>query len=288
MGSFELALATVREKAKEEKVPFSHLVSAFFLEEILRLIGESAECKKWVLRNKNALSMEAYREKVRHVLAFYYDGSTALKDMKSHLHLLLENNPGTEVRFSVEVTEQGGELLVRGNGRHEKLEVPFEIMISPLPEGLRTETGDFKLIFYPGKRLSLRLYSTEEILKEALFSIVEKLELIGDLSAYELVYDLLGRETVNARHLYIRFLEELTAHGIHPEEGRMKMLEGYKTYPYMKKRWKQYLRGKRKEEPLWEDVLDRTLAFLSPIWDAFVKDTVFFGDWMPDLGRFLI
>jgi len=33
--------------------------------------------------------------------------------------------------------------------------------------------------------------------------------------------------------------------------------------------------------------LRQILSFVNPIWDAVCRDEIFFGDWMPDLSRYL-
>ena len=55
----------------------------------------------------------------------------------------------------------------------------------------------------------------------------------------------------------------------------------------MKKKWKVFLRSIKEKEPQWEMVIERFLCFFEPIWQAVIEDFVFFGDWMPELNRFL-
>ena len=61
----------------------------------------------------------------------------------------------------------------------------------------------------------------------------------------------------------------------------------YREYPYMKKRWEKHLRKQKKTTPQWEEIMDILEVFLTDIWNSICRDEVFFGDWMPDLGRFL-
>ena len=71
------------------------------------------------------------------------------------------------------------------------------------------------------------------------------------------------------------------------QEKRIEMLESYDTYTYMKKRWEKYVRKQGMENVSWETVLHRIVLFLRPVWNAMCRDEVFFGDWMPDLERYL-
>ena len=64
-------------------------------------------------------------------------------------------------------------------------------------------------------------------------------------------------------------------------------LSGYGTYTYMEEKWKSLLRKVKKKEPAWQEVHGLICRFLEPIWEKLMEDQIFFGDWMPQLGRFL-
>ena len=68
---------------------------------------------------------------------------------------------------------------------------------------------------------------------------------------------------------------------------RMEQITSYKEYGYMKKKWMQYCRTRNGEVVSWEQLMDRLLIFLTPLWKALCEDEIFFDDWMPELGRFL-
>ena len=288
MTETELLFSYVKEKAKTEGIPFSHMISAFLMEEALRILAESGDAGMWILCNQAELSASSYRESLRHTLSFYYEGTLEQKELVSMLHRLLENDHSTDIRFSFSSVLKEDQITVFVKGRYEKLEIPFEIRVRPAPEGLKSEMRELRLLCFPDKRISMRMFSAEELLAEALILIVERLELLGDLAYYERAFELLCRENINARHLFLRMEEALKERHIQAEERRMKTLKGYRDYPYMKKRWRAYLRGKHKSEPSWEEVHERIMAFLEPLWEALTEDRVFFGDWMPDLGRYLL
>ena len=39
--------------------------------------------------------------------------------------------------------------------------------------------------------------------------------------------------------------------------------------------------------PEWKDLSKKVFRFFLPIWNASARDEIFFGDWMPELGRYL-
>ena len=64
----------------------------------------------------------------------------------------------------------------------------------------------------------------------------------------------------------------------------------YRDYPYMKKRWEKFCRHSAiagTETLKWEKEMECFHHFLGDMWEAVCRDEVFFGDWMPELARFL-
>lgn len=120
-----------------------------------------------------------------------------------------------------------------------------------------------------------------------LFAIMDKLELIGSMGSYYDAYRLLRTQPLSGRYV----LEELTvltaASPKMRKEQRLKQLDGYRAYTYMRKRWEKYLRNHGQAEVPWEDAIDLILVFVSPIWESLCRNEIFFDDWMPELGRFL-
>ncbi len=285
----ELALSTVREKSTELKIPFSNLASAFMLEEALSVIADSFYSDHFILRNAEDLTLSVYRRKVVHELSFYYNGSFALRDLATILTrtLIREKKSGINWEMGLRQTPEGTVRLLM-NGDLSNMKVPFEIVLSPAPKECPEKMREFRFFFYPDRRFPYRAYPKEQILLEALLEIFRKMELIMDLSCYDTAYAILSAETVDGRHVREHLGKELFLSHLTADKKRLNMLLNYRDYSYMKKKWKVYLRGAKKEGPAWEAVMDLLGAFLTPIWDSIAGDTVFFGDWMPDLGRFLL
>ena len=118
-------------------------------------------------------------------------------------------------------------------------------------------------------------------------SDVVRNRLIGSMGSYYDAYRLLRTQPLSGRYV----LEELTvltaASPKMRKEQRLKQLDGYRAYTYMRKRWEKYLRNHGLAEVPWEDAIDLILVFVSPIWESLCRNEIFFDDWMPELGRFL-
>ena len=101
------------------------------------------------------------------------------------------------------------------------------------------------------------------------------------------MYGLLGCAGVDARKVKEQIEASCAAAKLEKEWKRMEMIAEYGRYAYMKKRWNVFLRSVGKKEPFWEAVIERFLGFYEPIWQSILENAVFFGDWMPEINRFL-
>jgi hypothetical protein len=71
--------------------------------------------------------------------------------------------------------------------------------------------------------------------------------------------------------------------------GRRACFDTFSADRKMKKRWEQY--KKRNELSIgWEDLLNGLKVFFDPIFEVISSEEEgksFFGDWIPELGRYL-
>jgi hypothetical protein len=135
----------------------------------------------------------------------------------------------------------------------------------------------------------------EELLAEQLYIILKDMELISELRPYERAYEILVVEPVNGRRTAELVAQYAKKSGIPLDTSRADEIADYIDYPYMRKRWEKYIRaagrtgtgnGSRKSAE-WSEVAKYVGAFLVPVWQSVCKGELFFGDWMPGIGRFL-
>lgn len=134
----------------------------------------------------------------------------------------------------------------------------------------------------------------KETLECYLAEILHYLELIPSMGAYEKAYELLLRESYDGRRFGASLIKEWEKRGQEMSVTQTDFLREYESSSYMEKRWKQHIKNRKtdvsdklEEVPEWQEVCGRINAFLLPIWECLCKDEIFFGDWMPDLGRYL-
>lgn len=296
--------AQLKTKSEELKIPFPNLLAGYLLEELMYLISESEYSKCLWLKNDRIFGIEQYRKKENSLtLDFAYVTSEKMMkegkmcpgqklSLKLAYVILLqflqkEKTPKVKWKGKAQLRENVAEFDI--TGEFEEMTVPFRVIITEIPEekNCLPEQKQFSPFMAGEEEISYLEYPGELFLAEQLTQVLKQMELIPDMEIYLRIYRILSETPMDGRHVKATLASLCEKEHIPLEEERMKELISYRNYGYMKKRWEKYLRHCGKKEPGWHEVVDKLDKFLSPIWQAVCKDEVFFGDWMPDLERFL-
>ena len=165
--------------------------------------------------------------------------------------------------------------------------MPFELFLEAAPSDFQAKKETFRLFLTPNAFVTYYAYPKEQMLTHAFIDIIWRMELIHDMRSYDTVFGILRTESLDGRHVKEHLESALFSRQLTLDKKRWNMLLNYRNDAYMKKKWKTYLRGEKKDAPTWLEVVDLIESFFGPIWESMSADTVFFGDWMPDLRRFL-
>ena len=272
----------LKEKSIEYQIPFADLLEVFLQETLMFQILETGFAKRLWLKGREDFSIDGYRKEWQKPLHFVYgqdDGKEQqVLDEKWITGFAEEICAKREqhIRWSCSVEKEEQDYLVYITGEWEEMKVPLTIRISPLVyDAAKPDKQELQSVFFEKKCAAYQHFPVETYLAEQLFTILKYLELIPSM------------ETVDGRHIYETLSFFCEKEEVIPQEKRIEMLESYDTYTYMKKRWEKYVRKQGMENVSWETVLHRIVLFLRPVWNAMCRDEVFFGDWMPDLERYL-
>lgn len=189
-------------------------------------------------------------------------------------------------------------LFCRRGSKDNPIKIYFEICKAPYRIPF-----EIHLIAYPGHKIfpqkktaihkrseesfTYNMFPPEEYLALAFYEVIKDLELIVDMSWYKQIYETLCKESADGRKVWESLNRLIKEYPIPSLEKRLDTLAGYRDYGYMRKRWKSQSRRRRESYPRWEDVVSLMVKFLTPIFEGILKDEIFLGDWMPELGRYL-
>lgn len=292
----------LKKKSEELKIPFSEVLGGFVLESFMYLVSESGFAEYLWLKNSSVLGAEQHRRKNILTLEFAYITDEAvvqkglfqpgqklsLKMAYVMLASVLKKEKVPEIKWRGRAEWKNDVVEFDITGEFEEMTVPLHIKIRECgDEEMLPISREHALMMDSKQKIHYLEYPIEDTLTELLFSIVNHMELLAEMKTYEQVYQILKKETVDGRHIKEKLEARCKQEEISLERDRVDTIISYKNYTYMRKRFEKYLRSCKKKEPSWDEVMEKLEAFLPRVWQSICQDTVFFGDWMPELGRFL-
>lgn len=294
--------ADLKAKSEELGIPFSNLLAGYVLEELMYLIADSPFSLFFWVKNGNVLGVEQYRKKNILTMEFSYltdklamkkEGivpgqKLSLKMGYVMLAYILKVEKVPEIKWKGRASFANEVLELEVSGEFEEMVVPIHIRITELTEeGMVPIRRDFPLFMQNNRKIPYLQYPTEITLAEQLFLILKNMELLPEMRPYDMVYQILNVDAVDGRHIREMICEYWKKEQLPLEEERVQTILSYRNYIYMRKRWEKYLRHRKRKEPSWDEVMTQLEGFLPRLWKSICCDEIFFGDWMPGLGRYL-
>ncbi len=288
-------------KSEKDSIPLSDLLYGYAVEDLLTHIENTSFFDYLWLTNEEALGEDAYKKKVKTSLEYIYveskkrifsDRLAAGQAFSPELiDVFLKevfDDFVTDVQWQYIKKDSEHEVQLLLTCTYMEIKVPVSVYIREASLSTQSpKQKETKRMLHDKKTYRYLSYSKEGVLAESLFEIMRKLELISDMEAYDVANEILKTQPVSGRHV----VEDFAIMGEKETKvvtmKRLDQLESYKNYTYMKKKWKQYARNHKENADEWEEVLERLMNFMRPIWKALCENEVFFDDWMPELGRFL-
>ncbi len=276
-----------KELSEKTKIAYTNLLSAYILEEALNRIASSVFSERFLLRDLQNLGLNQYSRRIVHELAFYCDEKLFTTRLSQALaSVFLSNNEGTiswNGKFSNQGKQKRSLLLEATVGQ---VVVPIQIHFLMLKDFPQMEREELHLeTLHPN--MEVRRYPKEIVLADSIIEVVKKLELINDMSYYDKCYQILSTETVDGRRMQECLAKKIKSGKLLLENGSIDRIVAYKNYKFMEKKWKKYKKQQGHLEIQWEELVEVVTCFFNPIWNALLKDEIFFGDWMPELKRFI-
>lgn len=280
-----LNIGLIENRSKELKIPVSNMLYGCCVEELVIFISENYKKNLWVMNDK-VLGLAAYKKGNNNPLYLAYmseeyDAQTFIKKFAMSVVSAFHH-----MRIKVKTSFSGNEKIVFIM-EIEKMTVPISVVIKDV-SGINTfpKEKTLMLSLQNAKTVKYMVYPIEQSVSDMLFEIFDKLELLNDMDMYLNLYDLIKSEAIEGRKVK-ESLAERSMDKAGFDMSRLEILKSYNDYTYMKKKWKVVKRRNDRENLSWEEVHENVIKFAEPIYLALINNEVFFGDWMPDLERYL-
>ena len=294
--------AALEEKSEELEIPFSNLLAGYVLESLMYLITESEFWKYLWLKTGSLLGVDKYNRDSIPTLEFAYvadeDAESekktgpgkklSLKTGYMILASVLKEEKVPEIQWRGRVSFGEGVAVLDVEGVFEDMAIPVHIELMEIASNTAIPLEkELPLMMEHNKTITVMEYPSNSILAEQLLEILKDVELTSLMQAYDTAYQILDRQPVHGRHIQSLLAEVCDEEGFPLDPDRVNEIVLCRDQAYIKKRWGKYLRHQKRKEPSWEMVMEKISAFLPAVWNAVCQDILFFGDWMPELGRFL-
>ena len=286
----------LREIAREYQVPFERVLLEYIREEVLSVLFERGFGDCLWLRRPRTIGTNSFTGFEDRRLSFLYReserilprdgfvpgcayGEDFLNQLVSHV---LFNMKNIRIRsFKVQ-----GHILDL-DLEWERMYVPMELEILPHHrEGITPTQSKVELPILHKSYMACS-YPTEYEVADHMGEILSHLELLGEMEHYLYTYEIFTKEAVEGTRLQSAVTSVLEKKGIRFTDENMQIVLHYRDYSYMKKKWKILLRRQHLLSPDWEKVIDKLSQALLPVWETSKRGEIFFGDWMPEIGRYL-
>ncbi len=278
---------------QQEEISSIYQVVILGAEEILSKTGNQSWSQNMLLKSDDFLQNKKYQKVLLDSLQFFTP--------EEEIDNIISNLENLFAPLAESADAESGEMQVlfcRRGSKDNPIKIYFEICKAPYRIPF-----EIHLIAYPGHKIfpqkktaihkrseesfTYNMFPPEEYLALAFYEVIKDLELIVDMSWYKQIYETLCKESADGRKVWESLNRLIKEYPIPSLEKRLDTLAGYKDYGYMRKRWKSQSRRRRESYPRWEDVVSLMVKFLTPIFEGILKDEIFLGDWMPELGRYL-
>ena len=170
----------------------------------------------------------------------------------------------------------------------DKLDLPIWVYVeaSPAKRGA-TKTTSLPLCYKNDQYIEIPCFYPEAELAESFVECWERMELLKEMSRLEHIY-LMGKTfSLDGRRLseYLEYYFQEKGKTFSKERCAQVFACGKNAY--LKKRWKAYLSKEKRTSPSWEETMGFIQSLYEPVILVLCENEIFFGDWMPVVGRYL-
>lgn len=168
----------------------------------------------------------------------------------------------------------------------EAMHTPLVLYFVENDEDLAPE----KIVFTPrfgGKTVDVLTYPFENICAADCAILLGRLSFVNDLEPFAELYGIISQNACDGTSFQVRLRSACLKNNISFTSSRLEKFRGLRDNAAFAKKWDKRRKKAPDADIPWGTVIDTLFAFVEPVWKACMEGTVFFGDWMPELGRYL-
>lgn len=273
----ELLLRLIQEKSKKTKIPYQNLLVGSSKEWILERLFSESKIDSLYLKRSSQIGLLSYSTGCHKAL--YFSATKPLSQILQELQDIFD---------SLEVIKNENELEIIVQVPFDKLNLGITMHISSCEvKKAQTYTLFCHLIYENEKIIEIPCFYPEAELAEYFCVMYNQMELFLDVEVLEIIYVYATTKKLNGKYLSIYLEEELNKQEKSFTEEKKKQFFEALQVKALQKRYKGYLRSQKRVSPSFEEIECIMKKLFEPVLDSMAKQEIFFGDWIPELERYL-
>lgn len=179
-------------------------------------------------------------------------------------------------------------IQVQVIGQIQRIKIPFIIKFYIMEDNvLRPKDITYKSQIHEFEEHVVLTNRLEVIVAQCLIGILKRKELTDSLQEIYIIYQIGSNFSVNGRRItdQLRISKEKNESWFQQSDfAQIVQVEPDRQH---KIKWKQFCNVAGQKETDFKEITNLVYSFLEPTWKALFSEVEFFGDWMPELKRYL-
>jgi len=285
MEKQQVLMKSMYAKSKSLSIPYENLLAGCAQELVIEQLFLDKEKVNFALANDSYLGMSYYQKGLAKKISLRYFEKE--ESSNSIMDVLGATFHETKIELiSEQLIDKNGELRVVVKVPIERLIIEIELELKPALLGKSYGSREsIQSILGNNRKLAYFRYAREGEIAEKIDQCLYYMELIPDMESYSELFYLLEKDVLQGRKVR-DCLHKINTKGIYDRERRQEYLS-YSNNKELEERWMSYSKRMKMTELTWKAVIEKCNRFIQPIVKSLEEDELFFGDWMPELERFM-
>jgi len=281
----QILMKSMYAKSKSLSIPYENLLAGCAIEKVIEQLFLDKEKINFALADAYCFGMSYYQKCLPKRIALRYFEKEGYPDLIYNSLCTIFYETGIELVLD-HLIEKKEELKVIVKVPIEQIVIEIELELKPAISGKSYGAREsIQSILGNNRKISFFNYAREAEIAEKIEHCFYYMELIPEMETYSELFHLLKHQVLQGRKVR-DCLHKINTNGIFTKERREEYLS-YSKNKELEERWINYTKRMKMIELTWKEVIDKCNRFIQPIAKTLEEEELFFGDWMPELERFM-
>ncbi|MCR5374485.1 MAG: hypothetical protein K6E39_03815 [Lachnospiraceae bacterium] len=274
----------ILKKSRDLKIPYRNLLQGVAREQVVERLFALPENYKVALMKTGEYGIDSYRtSNTKDVYVRVKEKGVDGMYLTAMIAMLVEDG---EEKAVIEEFEDGAK--VRLSIPFDKVTIPVNLYLFPLKDEKNDlEDITFRLSYENDRVLNITALYPEKEIANYFAILYDKQEFLSDMSILYNLYSYGTKRTFSGRKLMVSINDELVNRGLILTEERYHNMKSALASKSSKTKYRAFLSLGKRKEPIYEEIIKVIDEVFDPVIDTLLKDEIFFGEYMPELKRYL-